>query len=269
MQKFTVFTIILTATVVVVVADMMMNEYSVEPPKDPNNLSYDLPENLDLSKVMETNVLNAGNNNELSNKLGADNEFASDDPLLNSETIRETSDVNSFPFGGGFQDSGSDSDLPDFEDPGADLNKFNSVILREDQIKSAGFSDSYIEPENDDGFLFKTIYTADLQGVKTQKAVIRNSNTLFAKAYLITVSGNSGISSVYDVLKIRSSEGLDSEINEVNAYGNGSFFMNDTRRQHTAFLVVKFPEIIYAFSYPKEYHQQIVNLLTLIQQEIK
>jgi hypothetical protein len=43
--------------------------------------------------------------------------------------------------------------------------------------------------------------------------------------------------------------------------------MNDTKRPGTAFLTVKLGNLIYGFSYPKEYHPQVKNLIKLLEWE--
>ncbi|MEK7126491.1 MAG: hypothetical protein AAB848_00135, partial [Patescibacteria group bacterium] len=73
MKKFTVFTLILTVIVVVVVSEMFVNDYlpTLGGGEDKNssgeNMEVNLPETLDLSKSMETSVLG-----DTKNRLGAD-----------------------------------------------------------------------------------------------------------------------------------------------------------------------------------------------------
>ncbi len=74
MQKFTIFTIILTGLVVVTVSEIVVNEYLPRVDGDEiaqENLELNLPDSLDLSKTIETNVL-ASNDGGLNNHLGAD-----------------------------------------------------------------------------------------------------------------------------------------------------------------------------------------------------
>jgi len=121
-----------------------------------------------------------------------------------------------------------------------------------------------LEDDVHGGFLFKTIYIDDLNDVETKKYLVRTKTEFLAKIYIFRTGANTNIDEVYQVLKMRASEGLDVEVNETNDFGNGNFYINDLRRENTAFLVVKIENLIYAFSYPKNYHPQIKNLLALI-----
>ncbi len=54
------------------------------------------------------------------------------------------------------------------------------------------------------------------------------------------------------------------KVNEIKAFGSGSFYMNDTKRLGTAFLTVLSGNRVYTFSYPKASHdffKKVVNLL--------
>ena len=66
---------------------------------------------------------------------------------------------------------------------------------------------------------------------------------------------------------MRGAEGLDVTVNETNEFAQGSFYLNDVRRSEVAFLAVRVGSMIYGFSYPKEYHSQVKNLVTLLDLE--
>ena len=138
------------------------------------------------------------------------------------------------------------------------------VALTNDHVVSAGFTGAFLEPENFDGFLYKTISVGDLYGLKVEKFLVTNGVKQYAKVYVVTPEDLASTPEIYSVLKVRASEGLEVEVNEVNDFGDKSFYMNDLRRQHVAFLTVKIGTTIYGFAYPKDYHPQIVNMLTLI-----
>ena len=58
MQKFTIFTLILTILIIVVVSEIVVNEYLPSLERD-ETLSLDLPDSLDVSKGIQTNILGA------------------------------------------------------------------------------------------------------------------------------------------------------------------------------------------------------------------
>ena len=143
-----------------------------------------------------------------------------------------------------------------------------SVYLRDEQLKSAGFASAYLEKQAFDGYLFKNILINDLHDVEIEKSVIRTKEELFAKIYIFKAGIDSDINEVYQLIKLRSSKGLNVNVNETNQYGTGSFYLNDPSRSNTAFLTVRIGAVIYAFSYPKEYHAQMKNLIQLIEWEL-
>lgn len=155
----------------------------------------------------------------------------------------------------------------DFEDESF-VSPVNTVYLRNEQIKSAGFADAYLEDEAFDGRLFKTILIDDLKDAAVTKTLIRNQNALLAKVYIFKTAMNANVSEVYELLKLRAGQGLRVSLNETNEFGLASFYMNDPTRADTAFLTVRIAGFIYSFSYPKAYHSQIKNMIKLIEWEL-
>lgn len=275
MQKFTVFTVVLSIVIIVVVADMVVNNYlpglrAKDVVSDLTSGEFNLPDSLDVSKAGGANVLGAG-------RLGFDLEsqvvdpevIPEIDPKIIPEEIPISRDFESediFKTPSSSADISSTTASVDFEDDDFVITPKN-IYLRDEQLKSAGFISAYLEEETHDGSLYKTIYTDDLYDVSVKKFIIKSDETMFAKVYILSTGPSSSISEVYKVLKIRGAEGLELEINETNQYGDGSFFINDSRRPNTAFLTFKLGNLIYGFSYPKEYHSQIKNLVKLLEWE--
>jgi len=310
MQKFTVFTVILSVVVIISVADLVVNNYlpgldNTDIPSEIANGNFPLPDSIDTSKAMQTNVLGSDSvgtaadavtapaqPNRLGFDLGSetsvilpsvtdatvtalpDAETAT--PVARTETPISEDTFDLKPAGPSTVTSvepdstsaSTSSASTDFEDSNFVAFSKNAV-LRDEQIKSAGFVGAYLEDEDYDGSLYKTIYTSDLYDVTVKKTVIRTKDVLLAKVYVVKMGPNSNVDDVYKVLKVRGSEGLDTEVNETNTFGAASFYMNDNRRQNTAFLTVKIGNSIYGFSYPKEYHLQATNLIKLLEWEVK
>lgn len=279
MRKFTVFTVILTLIVVVVAAQVVANQYWPS---------------LDLASITGTDSATNPLPNSLNlsaNVLGADGQPVN--PVETSGLGLDPSDLPPTEFGDGLDVPSGASDITGLDVPGlADpINQSNSfpqapisstaddfesntykpavlsVYLNQDQLKSAGFTNTTIDTEDFDGFLYKTIYLQDLEDLKIFKNVIKSVDSMIAKIYIIDVGPMNSPKTVYDTLKTRGSEGLDIEVNETGEFGDGSFYMNDSRRQNVAFLTVRFGSLIYGFSYPKEYHPQVKNLVKLLDME--
>ncbi len=307
MRKFTVFTVILAITVIVTVSEMFVNNYLPSLQSgEKKDLSLTLPESLDLSKIVKTDTFAADENSDvdptLTNKLGSDVVKESTSTFVDetSPTPTPIAPVKSKPgelanlydtdptFTGSYDnaipvpaDQTGKSPVPtvpavtanssgkadDFEDPNYSASGVN-VTLRQDQIESAGFYNAYIESEASDGKLFKTIDVLDLYDTQMQKFVIRSKEEMMAKAYIFSVGSSTKIDEVYQLIKSRCGQTPLVTINETNGFGSESFYMNDSSRSNTVFLTVRVGQAIYAFSYPKTYHQQVKNLLQLITWEI-
>ncbi|MFA5821389.1 MAG: hypothetical protein WC873_04840 [Candidatus Gracilibacteria bacterium] len=274
MKKFTIFTVLLTVVVVVMVAETVVNRYLPTFDNGEENLSLSLPKDLDLSKITETNV------------LGADLEV----PAVEETVVTEDPEnvLRNDPDGASSEEldvvdpeivtlptpKESTLDVPDFENPDFVATPTETstpnVFISQEQVKAAGFTtEAYLQDEEFDGFLFKSIQVGDLFDVSVQETLIRSKDALFAKVYVFKMGPNSGATDVYKVLKTRATDVKGSSVNETNDFGAGSFYFNDTERTSTAFLVVRINNYIYAFSYPKNFQPQIKNLLKLIQWEFR
>ena len=254
MRKFTVFTLILTVVVVVVVADLLVNEYATNFEKGDDNL---LGTSLPFPDMMSSD------DGYTANVLGADAGYESVEVNLEEVTIIEDLPIPASLLP---PTTGEVSGESDFEDQNF-VSFTQNVLIREDQVRSAGFANAYLESEPHNGYLFKTIYLDDLNDTEANKYIIKNNETPVAKVYTFQFGPLSNVDSVYSILKTRATEGLDIEINETNTFGEASFYMNDSRRQNVAFLAVKVGGVVYGFSYPKEYHPQVTNLVKLIDLE--
>ena len=69
---------------------------------------------------------------------------------------------------------------------------------------------------------------------------------------------------LYSLLQNKTKPYIDLSLNETNAYGDHSFYINHAKKQDEAFLTVKIGRMIYGFAYVKSYHQQIKKLIQLL-----
>lgn len=258
MQKFTAFTIILTIVVVVVAAETFVNKYLPSINNESEVASESpLPRELDISASMQSNVLGAG---DLIGEAEESNQYEQE----LTETASLTTSTEQIPDSLSTEEQdilGASSDIyTEFEDfSGSYEQTTTNVLLTNEDIVKSGFSGAYLTPEAFDGFLFKTVNIGDLYGVTATKNNVTNGTTTFLKVYIVTAENTDEI---YETIKVRAADGLETEVNETNDLGQGSFFMNDSRRSEVAFLTVKINGKIYGFSYPKQYHPQVKALIS-------
>lgn len=303
MQKFTVFTVILTILVVVVSAETFVNKYlpsltkaDISSPASTDKLT--LPKELDLENTVadETKILSGTDsdssmsNTELlgveaitpsavtpstieaqsisqstntpNSQSASDSQSASNTQYLQNSfdtqsTIYDQSALNSQIFS-----NVSTSDIEGFSGGIAEVP--TGAALNNITISNSGFINANVTKESYDNMLYKTINTADLIGIKVDKYVIADDINTFAKVYVMNFDGSTILDDTYNVIKLRASQLSDVQINETNEFGLGSFYMNDVRRSGVAFLTVKIGDEIYGFTYPKEYHPQVKNLISLL-----
>lgn len=276
MRKFTVFSVMLTIVVVVIAAEMFVNDYLPELKiGDAKSNTYTLPNKLDISASGTANVLGTGATTTTEPAQPVNGSY---DPTALEGFVNNNSDLNveisEIP---GIvptisADPTTTTTTPTSQDVSFDIEDFSNsydhattnVYITNDNVISAGFAGAYLEPESFDGFLFKTVSIGDLYGLKVDKYSITNGQTNYAKVYVIIPQDVSTTGEIYSVLKVRAAQGLETDINETNQFGDASFFMNDSRRQQIAFLTVKVGSYIYAFSYQKEYHPQVKNLAEML-----
>jgi len=270
MQKFTVFTVLLTVVVVVIAAEVFVNDYLPDLIGEKPSDEYELPGKLDLSASLSANVFDSdggsANGGGYIPSGGGDvrGEIVTRDPLFDQSSLESLIVNNKDLLVDDFGDvpSGNTDVSFDIEDFSGSYDRVTTrVYLTNDNIVNSGFTGGYLEPQDYDGFVYKTISLGDLYGLSVSKYSITNGQTIYSKAYAIVPQDVSTAGEIYSVMKVRAAEGLEVDVNETNTHGDASFYMNDVRRQHVAFLTVRKGGLIYAFAYPKDYHDQISALV--------
>ena len=273
MKKFTIFSVLLTIVVVVVVGQILVDEYLPDLKTDvSDSISFSLPDSINTSDSGER-------------VFGSDLSFGDTTPAESSEKVEIKTPYDfaqipnkTHPSPVASQPPAStqpqDSPLKDFEDftdgySSEVSGNFEDVVLREDQIKSAGFVGAYLEVEDHENLLFKSVPTDDIDDVSMDKIAIRTSDRFLARVYVFRTGINTNIRDVYQLLRSKSFQVPSVNVNETNDFGINSFYFNDSRRSGVVFLVVRIGNMIYAFSYPQDYHSQIKNLIQLLEWEVR
>lgn len=69
---------------------------------------------------------------------------------------------------------------------------------------------------------------------------------------------------LYILLQNKTKPYIDLSLNETNAYGDRSFYINHAKKPDEAFLAVKIGKRLYAFAYLKTHHPTLKNLIQLL-----
>lgn len=69
---------------------------------------------------------------------------------------------------------------------------------------------------------------------------------------------------LYILLQNKTKTYIDLTLNETNAYGDRSFYVNHAKKPDEAFLTVKIGKNLYSFAYVKSYHPQVKKLIEIL-----
>ncbi|MBD3270081.1 hypothetical protein GF376_00985 [Candidatus Peregrinibacteria bacterium] len=125
----------------------------------------------------------------------------------------------------------------------------------QENLFKAGLENTIAQKRPYDGFLFNDLELKSLTSFDLDYQVIYliengEQNKIF-DVYSFTNIEKDLSEEIYDLIRIRYENSLGARVNETNMFGLSSFFINFTPPKENAFLVVKYPDSVYALSYPK------------------
>lgn len=136
-------------------------------------------------------------------------------------------------------------------------------LINENVINSAGFTESFKEQQ----FNGKVFQLLDITKNPVDAVYL----------YQVSASGSPVVSiteialrdeiralQLYYLLQNKTKTYIDLTLNETNAYGDRSFYINHAKKPDEAFLTVKIGSKLYAFAYVKSYHPQVKKLIELL-----
>lgn len=245
MNKLTVFTVILSILVVVLVSELVLNKYfsSVEEGKVEILTTQSPHPSLNQASASTNEAETVA---ILSETGEEDIENQSIEQILGEELSQNE------------VDSGSAGELSDVEGTfteetvNTEVNSVPKGTIDASVLKASGFPDADLVSASFDGSIFQSVDVADLNlGIK--KEYVASKNEVFGAVYTFSVDSDTQ-NELYKVLRDRAAFGASVEVNETNTFGDNSFYMNDARRETTAFLAVRVENKFYCFAYPKKFH---------------
>ena len=230
MQKFTIFTIILTVSVVTVAADLAVRKYFGD-------------------EGLQTSTLSAEQESEPAESQNP--QQASQEPEQQFEP--------------------QDSQLQDTQDAQSQNQFFDETQaapvvvsnISQSLIAQAGFSGTLSEEFfNGKVFQLLDITKTPVDGISFYE--ITQEDAPVASIAEITLRDEIRALQLYILLQNKTKPYIDLSLNETNAYGERSFYINHARKADEAFLVVKIGNRLYAFAYLKNYHLYIKSIINLL-----
>lgn len=224
MTKFTLFTLFLATTIVVIVAELLVNDYIRTP---------------DLRHQLAANVFQTSQQSAPSVPVVPDSAPTAPTPTsatpgtpavpLNAATAQNAPSIT-FSL---INESG-------FKDATLQRVPFNGVLFESIDLRD-----------------FKSVPVL-------QQNLLENNKKSVASFYEFNANSRLLANEIYDLLKGKSGKLMGASINETNSFGDRSFFVNFPDRKEQAFLIVKLGDRVYALSYVKGIHASIVMLFKLL-----
>lgn len=135
--------------------------------------------------------------------------------------------------------------------------------ITEQIIANAGFSGDFKE-EHFDGKLFQLLDITKHPVDAISLYMISENGAPVASVTEIVLRDEIRALALYSLLQNKTKPYIDLSLNETNAYGDRSFYINHAKKPDEAFLTVKIGKTIYGFAYVKFYHPQIKKLIQLL-----
>lgn len=132
-------------------------------------------------------------------------------------------------------------------------------------VKQAGFDGDFKE-EHFNGKVFQLldITKNPVDGISFYE--VSQDSVTIASITEIELKDEIRALQLYVLLQNKTKPYIDLSLNETNAYGDRSFYINHGKKPDEAFLTVKIGRRLYAFAYVKTYHPQIKRLIQLLMQ---
>lgn len=244
MGKSNLFTLFVTVIVVVIVAEVLVNDYGTIGDGGTSILSAD--ENAD--------TVDEDQENNPSHDWGVTfDELAGEEP--EDEGLDENTDIS---FDLGDFESGDEERESNFDESATSVEAEISFGL----IGLSGFQNVTLQRVPFNGILFERVDLREFQSVEVvHQNLLQDNKEKIAMMYEFHGDSDLLANEIFGYIKDKAQSGLNVGINETDDYGDGSFYVNYTDVPDRAFLVVKIRESVYALTYEKRLHSFIESLL--------
>ena len=221
MQKFTVFTILLTASILLIVGDLLLHDYlTQEVEVKPSTEVSQLPvEELELEPELIVQPIEVV-----------------EDELLTSVESTQPVELS--------------------EEPKIFEDLFVAVGFKEPALKTALFS----------GYLFQFIPVIDqVEASNSYWNLFEGQTFVGSITEMDYPSQTASLQAYLSILEKAKGLTAMGEVNEVNLYGDASFYFNHKVKQKTVHLVIRKGESLFAFEYDYAFHDTMKNAFDFLE----
>lgn len=246
MHKFTIFTIIFSIMVVLVIADLVINDYWGKDFADGSQLetSEEAPVDLVIKKE-ETD------------------EDSEEEDALGEEAFDDASVMNELSEGAEGTEDGDGVEIPE-EFRGIDDGEVTveepSITL--DLLLASNFQEPRLEEKAYEELIFGFWDMGDaLAEFDVYENALFEGTAYVGMLYEIQTQSEVDGFVAYEALRDTGETSDTGEVNETNNYGDASFYFNHNTKTNTVFLVFQKGTMVYAFEYSPSYHSQMKALI--------
>lgn len=246
MGKTNLLTLFITVIVVVVAAELLVNDYTS---------GEDLQKKMDAS--VDT-VAPAGTDPDMTGETTLLN-FASESLAPKSTADLSASVINAEPAPG---------EAVVAEGPKKDgkvIEETDKAVITFALIGRVGFHNIVLQRVPFNGIMFEKVDMRDFASVPIiRQNLLQNNREQVAEFYEMHSESQLLANEIYLLIREKALTAIEAGVNETNDFGSGSFYINYSNRPDNAFLIVKVRESVYAFVYKKELHSFIKSLIPLL-----
>lgn len=234
MQKFTVFSALLSLSIILIIGDVVSHDYLSEK-------KVNLPEEAAPETTLDSEVLEESEDAEVE-------DIEIDESAEETETPEEPEPIE------------EDVDLS------SESTSLEVLVphLSEALMLEAGFFDPTLKDTIYSGYVFQFLPFSDPSAFVYQWNLF-DGETYIGSIYEIKYPNETASFQGYLSLRETGASRTDTgSVNEVNNYKDASFYYNHTTKTQTVHLVVRSGDTVYGFEYPHRNHETMKKLFELI-----
>lgn len=243
MNRFTIFTIILSVSVITIFADLLVRDV-VGPQGMASVISSQKDSQAEVSPVFSDSDESVAG--DTFKDLVPDDAVTLEDPTQDENAPQ--SDSTSTP----------DSTASTQTTATPPVSFVTSAL-----VKNAGFKGT-IDKKQFPGKLYQLLDISTFPVESIDNYMIQEDTVAAASITEIVLRDEIQALQLYLLLQNKTKPYIDLTLNETNAYGDRSFYVNHKDKPNEAFLTVKIKNRIYGFAYVKFYHPELKKLIELL-----
>lgn len=251
MQKFTIFTIILSTIIITIVTELVVQDY----------LQRVFGQS---ASVMQANTFGAENFEDFVVPTKDVNTVSPAENLIqklkNSAATTQTTDSSSLTSKLDSLQKNDDKPLTNTNNTvnSSGLSRIDALLpaLQIPELKM--IQSSYQDR------LFQLINTSNIDFTDTQFATLQVQDNVIASVYEFKTRTEIDAEKAFDDIRILANSFPNISSNQTNQFGDKSFYINHTVKVGEVFVVIQRDDIIYAFAYKKDYHESFKTFFGIL-----